>query len=129
MGVLTTVENVGLTGLEVIPGIGPLIEHQVAGPVAGLDNLVSGAQGSTPQPTDPNLRTNIQTVSTGPANLKFLPWAMGYTVFALVILGSQDSDTFAGLGLGFAWLVTGWAVLTRYQLIGPGIRNLFGVSA
>lgn len=126
MSLITSGENLVLGGLEVIPGVGPLLSLGGAGASATVQNTVSGTGSSSGSSGSPNLRTNVQTVTTPGANLKFLPWAMGYTVFALVILATQDSENLGGLGLGFAWLVAGTAVLTRYQLIGPGTRALFG---
>lgn len=123
-----------LSGIDNLPVIGGLESKLgVQGPYIGggatgtVGNIVDSATSSgSGTPSSSNLRTNVQTVTTPSANLKFLPWAMGFSVFALVILATQDSENLGGLGLGFAWLVAGTAVLTRYQLIGPGTRALFG---
>lgn len=107
--------------------------------VPGWKNIVANGTVTSEAPMIPGLGDTgnslsssggaTSTVTTPAANLSFLPWAAGYTAFALVILGTQDmGDNAAKLGVAFAWLVTGYVVLTRYSMIASGFSNLFGQS-
>lgn len=105
---------------------------------AKLNSILSaGLPAAKGQTADQKLQQTLQATSGPPATPvgptstvsiastpSFAQWAMGFVVVSVVLLATQDSEQWAGVGSKFAWLLAGTMVVTKFGDIQNGFHQI-----
>lgn len=84
---------------------------------------------STTPPYGTTDKTGAATApAAAPTSGNFLKWSGAYALYALVMLGLDENDSYSTVVTAFAWLVASAAVFKWYKQIGLNLTALTGVQ-
>jgi hypothetical protein len=89
---------------------------------------------STPTEQTPNAlgSTDSSGAATAPAAAptagNFLKWAGAFGIYALVMFGLDENDSYSKVVTAVAWLVAGTAVFHWYKEMGQNLSALTGIN-
>jgi hypothetical protein len=66
--------------------------------------------------------------AAAPTTGNFLKWAGAFGIYALVMLGLDENDSYSQVVTALAWLVAGTAVFHWYKEIGQNLSDLTGLN-
>jgi hypothetical protein len=76
--------------------------------------------------TDPTGAASAAAVA--PTTGNFLKWAGAFGIYALVMMGLDENDSYSTVVTAFAWLIAGTAAFHWYKQIGQNLSDLTGIN-